>query len=241
MVVAAFRYPFRGPWLHRTALGSLLLALAPLVVPALVLAGYCLRVLETTLADEGPPPTFGDWARLARRGLGGAIVAGGFLVGPVAAVGIGLAALAGGGYGALAGVGRLLGRAGTGEVAVWTISLLAALVAALAALVAVAAVLASYALLPAALARYAATGSIRAAFDRQWLWATARSREYLAALVVLQVVPVGVAIVAAVAALTVVGLLAIPAIGFCATLGCCRLTGEAVRSASAGTPAAGPS
>ncbi|ELY63029.1 DUF4013 domain-containing protein, partial [Natronobacterium gregoryi] len=155
-------YPFRGPWLERTARGSLLVLGSVLLAPAVLLAGYCIRVLEATFEGREEPPPLEGWRDLSRRGVGAVAIGCCYLVGPLVVGAVAGVALGSVGYYALGVLAPLV----TSEAAIWGVSLVAAAIAALLALVFVAVTLVIYYLLPAALAVYARTGTVRAAFDR---------------------------------------------------------------------------
>lgn len=133
-------------WLKTVVIGGLLTLLGVFVVPAVLVAGYLVRVLRGTMHGDDVPPRFDDWGDLASDGLRAAVI--GFVYGLVPAVLIGVTAVlaglaAGPGprsgliVGALALVGGLLALA---------IGLLAAYV------------------VPAALANYAEQGRLGAGF-----------------------------------------------------------------------------
>ncbi|EMA38586.1 DUF4013 domain-containing protein [Halobiforma nitratireducens] len=224
------RYPVYSPWLERTIRGSLLVLGSILFLPALLLGGYCVRVLETTLAGRDEPPRLAplsDWRGLSRRGLGVVTIASAYVLAPLAAgvaVGVVVGAV---GYYALAALAPVV--AGN-AVARWGISALAAALAALFALLVVGATLLVYYALPAAIVRYAETGSVRAAFDRRAVVTLAFHREYAFAVAILQVVPLLVPVAAVAALATVVGVVAVPAVPFLAAVGCSRLLGVAAVS-----------
>lgn len=54
--------------------GGILTLLSPLVIPALLVLGYLLRVVEAVLDDRDDPPAFGSWGALLVDGLKAAIV-----------------------------------------------------------------------------------------------------------------------------------------------------------------------
>ncbi|SDQ31593.1 DUF4013 domain-containing protein [Natronobacterium texcoconense] len=220
-------YPFRGAWLDRTVRGSLLVLGSVLLVPAVLLAGYCVRVLETTLEGAEEPPPLEGWRELSRRGVGAVAIACCYLVGPLVAGAVAGAVLGGVGYFALGVLAPLV----TSETAIWGVSLVAAAIAALLALVFVAVTLVIYYLLPAALAVYARTRTVRAAFDRSTLQGIALSGRYFLSMAVLQLLPLVVPVVAVVCLLTVVGIVVLPAIPFVAALVSFRLIGVAVAEA----------
>lgn len=228
----ALSYPLRGPWLERTVLGGLLVIGAVLIVPVFVLAGYVVRVLETTLEGADEPPPLEGWSELAGRGLGAVAITLAYLLVPLLAGAL-LAVVAGTtGYYGLAELAPLVGGH---EELVWGISLVAALLAGLLSMVVFGVTLLVYYLLPAALTLYATAGTTRAAFDRDALRSLALRREYVLAMAVLQVVPLIVPVIALACLLTVVGVVALPAILFLLALASCRVLGLAVTDSRAAT------
>lgn len=221
----ALSYPIRGQWLERTVLGGLLVVGSVLVVPLFVLAGYVVRVLETTLEGAEKPPSLEGWSTLAARGVGAVAITLAYLLVPLLAGALLAAVVGTTGYYGLAELAPVVGGH---EELVWGISLVAALLAALLSIVVFGATLLVYYLLPAALTLYAMAGTTRAAFDRNALASLALSREYFLAMAVLQIVPLVVPVVALACLLTVVGIAALPAIPFLAMLYSCRLVGYAV-------------
>lgn len=71
--------------------GGILTLLSPLVIPALLVLGYTLRIVEAVMADEAEPPVFEDWVGLLVAGLKAAVVLVVYVVIPLA---VGLAVLA---------------------------------------------------------------------------------------------------------------------------------------------------
>jgi hypothetical protein len=137
--------------------GCHLLAEAVPVVPFVLVAGLLVRTLGHA-AGSREPPRFapGRLPGVAREGLGAALVAGCFLVVPVAV---------------LAATTGLAGRGGGPSALVVTLGGTAALAAAAPFLY----------LLPAGLAGYAVEGRLRAAFDRRRLRRAAGDARYLVA------------------------------------------------------------
>lgn len=156
----AVRFPLRGErrgdavaagWLCVLAHGLL-----P-VVPLVPLAGYLLRAMRTSgEGADAPPSVFADPVALLRTGVGGAALAVAY-AGPAVAVVI--LTLGGASAGGPLDPSSLLVLVAT---SVGAVTLLVA----------------AY-LLPVALARYAATGSLRAAFATRRLRRVARSGRYL--------------------------------------------------------------
>ncbi|RQG91464.1 DUF4013 domain-containing protein [Natrarchaeobius halalkaliphilus] len=229
-------YPRRGRALERTVVGGALVFGSVLVIPALVLIGYCVRVAETTLAGSDDPPEIapGTWRPLAVTGTAASVILLVYLVGPLALgtmLGLVVGAL---GYYGLLGLAPVVADHDT---LVWGTSVVAALVAALLALAFVAFTLVVYYHLPAALARYAETGSLRAAFERKPLVRIATTSEYALGMAALQLVPLVVPIVAVLCLVSIVGIVVLPAVPFVAALVSSRLIAVAVaRSRSADEP-----
>ncbi|OVE84613.1 DUF4013 domain-containing protein [Natronolimnobius baerhuensis] len=227
---AVLSYPTRGPGLERMLIGSLLVLGSVFVIPALVLAGYCIRILESTLAGHDEPPAlegrdWSEWRTLSRTGLEATAVAATYLFVPLAVgAGVALGATAAGYYGLLV----LAPLVGGHETLIWGLSLLAALFAALLALALIGSILAIYYVLPAALAVYAHTGTVRTAFDRSALWPIVSSLEYAVGMGILQLIPIAIPIAVLGCLLSVVGIVALPAIPFYAALVASRVLGAAV-------------
>jgi hypothetical protein len=143
------RYPANDEeWLTTMVVGGALTLFAPLVVPAVFLLGYLLRVLRSGMAGTDEPPVFDDWETLFREGLVAAVVVLVYQFVPIlvamVTVGTALAAFLTG-----LDVGLAFGLVGLfGGLALSTVLALAF----------------GY-LTPIALANYARTGEFGAAFD----------------------------------------------------------------------------
>lgn len=183
MIAEAFTYPWREEdWLRTVGVGGLLTLGAPLVLPALLLQGYLLRVLRSAVRGERTAPPFENWRGLLTDGARLLVVQVGYALVPaaVAAVGVGVAAagafwldrqvLEVGGLAVAGSGGVLLG------VAVFV--------------------------LPAGMAHFARERNLRAAFDVTTVARAAFSPEYVSAFA-LAVVVGAVGSVAAAAATTV--------------------------------------
>lgn len=135
-------YPSRSEQSLVTILiGGVLTMFSWLVIPALFVFGFLIRVLEQSAGGDEEPPAFDEWGDLAVKGVVGIVITVVFYLIPlVAFAGLGgLGALTGSGEGAVAGLGLAL---------VVSFVLFVALTF----------------VYPAALTNYAATGSIGAAF-----------------------------------------------------------------------------
>ncbi|WP_251342865.1 DUF4013 domain-containing protein [Haloplanus halophilus] len=133
-------------WVKTVLIGGLLTFFGFLLVPVVFVAGYLVRVLRATMHGDDAPPRFEDWGDLGRDGLYAVAIA--FVYGIVPGLLIGLTAA----FAALiAGPGPRSGLLVGGVTLVG--GLLALVVGLLAAYV-----------VPAAVANYAESGSVRAGF-----------------------------------------------------------------------------
>lgn len=93
---SALRYPWNGGDSGTTLVaGGILTLLGPLLVPAFLVLGYTLRVVESALADAEGPPRFEDWRALLIDGVKAAIVLVAYLLVPMVVAAFVLAAVAG--------------------------------------------------------------------------------------------------------------------------------------------------
>lgn len=143
-------YPRRNAgWMKEVLLGTLLAIGSPLVVPGLVVCGYCYRVIQAGIDASMELPSFAEWRSLLRQGwrLPVVIVA----------------------YGAIPGA-LFVGKpfVPLGGVAAIGLDLLVTLTALGAAYV-----------LPMGLARMADEGSVAAAFDMHDIGEIVLTREYV--------------------------------------------------------------
>jgi hypothetical protein len=75
LVKAALLYPWNDGDSGTTLVGGgILTLLSPLLVPGLLVLGYTLRVVETSMSGDNEPPVFDAWPELLVDGLKGAIV-----------------------------------------------------------------------------------------------------------------------------------------------------------------------
>ena len=96
MLSKAINYPRESDHVLKTVLiGGVLSLLSVLIIPALILGGYGIRVLRhTTLGDE-ELPQFGDWGKLAVDGLKGIAIAIAYLLVPIALFALSISVLSG--------------------------------------------------------------------------------------------------------------------------------------------------
>jgi len=210
MLEDGFSYPLRDDWIGRIVIGGVLGFLTVLVVPAFLIVGYLVRVLEKTIGGDEVPPEFTDWGDLLMKGVIGTIIGIAYTVVPVVAYGVVIAVVAGTG-GAVGGdAGALIGAVGV-----------------LLALAFVPVLFLVYYAVPAALSAYAARGELGAAFDPDLLKPALLSTEYLVAVLMPIVVAVVTWIATAVLAVTVVGLLLVPFVQFYGQVAVFRMFGTA--------------
>ena len=210
MLEDGLSYPVRGDWVGRTLIGGVLGFLSVFVIPTVVVLGYLVRVLETTVEGVDEPPAFDDWGNLLVRGVVASVIVVAYTLVPVLAYLVVVSVFVGAG-GIIGGdVGALVGVAG-----------------ALAALGLIPVVLVVYYAVPAALTAYATRGSIGAAFDVSVLKPVLVRSEYLVAVLAPLVVAVLLWIITAVLAVTIVGLLLVPFVQFYGQVAVFRMFGTA--------------
>lgn len=156
------------------ALDTLLVPVALLaLVPYLLVRGYYVRVVRTTLVEEFPtPPPFGDVSGLLRDGVTAVLITMGYLLPGVAV----LAPLAYVRTRDTDIVGLLLGE-GAAPAVVGAVTAGVGVVA----LFAVFALMAAAYVVPVAVANYAYEGGIRASFDLQTVVSGAATEDYVVA------------------------------------------------------------
>ena len=213
MLEDGLSYPVRGDWIGRIVIGGVLGLLSVFVIPAFLIVGYLVRVLERTVAGDEVPPEFAEWGDLLVNGLVGTVILIAYTIVPVIAYSILVAVVFGAG-GAIGGdAGALVGVVGL-LLALGFIPVL---------------FLISYAV-PAALTAYAARGELGAAFDVGLLKPTLLSTEYLVAVLMPIVVAIVTWILTGVLAVTVVGLLLVPFVQFYGQVAVFRMFGTAFAS-----------
>lgn len=215
MLGDAISYPrTNDDWLPTIAIGGILLILQFLIVPAVLVQGYYVRVLRDVSRGETVAPSFTDWGDLFVDGLKLLVVGIGYgLV--IAIPAVILSAIAGGGA---AAVGGESGGA---------IALLVSLV------VVVYSIAVSY-VVPAAVANFAAEDSIGAAFDFGTIRDVVTTGEYLRGILFGVLVAIVGGIVGSVLSILLVGIFVL----FYAQIGMyyCFARGYADGRAAAGLP-----
>lgn len=221
-------YPVRGDWIGRIAIGGLLAIVSFLILPAFLIVGYLIRVLETTVGGVDEPPAFEEWGDLFVKGLVGTVIGIIYSVIPFVVFGaigvvlfgiIGVAGSAGGDGGGLV--------AGLGVTALLLLLLLFIPV-----------LFAVYYMVPAALTNYAIEDSVGAAFDFETIKPILLSSDYLIATLMPLVVAVVLWIATTILSITVVGLLLVPFLQFYGQVAVFRMFGTAFKNVDNRTPAA---
>lgn len=154
MLSEALEYPRNSDdWLKTILIGGVLSLFSWLLVPAILVAGYIVRVLRSAMAGEETPPVFDDWGDLLGDGLRATVI--GLVYGLIPALVFAVVAV----FGGLLASGNSNLLAGLGGLTIL-----------LGGLVALVLGLAAAYVLPAALANFAETGRMGAGFS----WSTLR-------------------------------------------------------------------
>ncbi len=144
MLEEAIDYPRRGDgWLARIGIGGILYLLSFLIIPLFLIEGYLYRVLAGTVRGDEQPPDWGDWLGLFVDGVKMFVVQIVYALVPVVLIVAGAMLTA------------------TGAMTADALEIVGWLVVALGFIVSI---LVAY-LIPAALANFARTGQLGAAFD----------------------------------------------------------------------------
>ncbi|WP_458205425.1 DUF4013 domain-containing protein [Haladaptatus sp. NG-SE-30] len=175
-------------------IGGLLAILGFLIIPALIVEGYVIRVLRRVSAGDTEAPTFDDWTKLAVDGLKAVVIGFVYLIIPalIAAVFVGGGVALANDTPALGGLIAVLGGVLTliTGLAVWYVA-------------------------PAAFVRFAEKNSIGAAFDFESLTPVLRDREYATGwLLALGILVVAGVIASALSVVPLIGWLAAILVGF---------------------------
>lgn len=223
MLRDGFSYPVRGDWIGRIIIGGILGLFSPLVVPAIIIVGYLVRVLEETIGGKEVPPEFDKWGDLLTKGVFGTVILVAYTIVPIIAYTALIAVVFGAG-GAIGGdAGGLIGVVGL-----------------LLALAFVPVLFLIYYAVPAALAAYASRGELGGAFDSALLKPTLFSTDYLVAVLMPIVVAVVTWVITGVLAVTIFGLVLVPFVQFYGQVAVFRMFGAAFASVNDGIDAEQP-
>lgn len=210
MLEDGLSYPVRGDWIGRVIIGGVLGFLSWLVIPAFLLFGYFVEVLESTVAGEETPPEFEEWGDLLVRGIVATVIALAYVILPMIAYALFVMVVIGTG-GVIGGdAGALIGGLGL-----------------LAALAFIPVVFLAYYAVPAALTAYAVRDDAAAAFDIGLLKPTLLSVDYLVAVLMPLVVAFVLWIATGILAVTVIGLMLVPFVQFYGQVAVFRMFGIA--------------
>ncbi|GAB3312504.1 DUF4013 domain-containing protein [Haloplanus rallus] len=197
-------------WVQTVLIGGLLSLLGVLILPAILVAGYLVRVLRGTMHGDDVPPRFDDWGPLAGDGVRAVVIA--FVYGVVPGLLVAATAAAGA---LIAGPGPRSGLLVGGVVLVGGLFAL------------IAGLLAAY-VVPAAVANYAERGSLRAGFAVDDLRPVLSSGTYATAWLLAFALLVGAGIVAgALNAVPVLGTLVGAFLSFYAAVAAYYVVGHA--------------
>ena len=218
MIQDALGYPRTGDdWTKTVLIGGILSLLGVLVVPTVLVLGYLVRVLERTMHGDEQPPEVDDWGGLLVDGIQAFAITLAYVFVPAA---VGAAVVVGGvlSFAVVGGSGAGSGAAGGAGVAVLVVGSLLTLALSL---------LAAY-VIPAAIAAFAETGRIGAAFSAADLRPALTSGTYATAWAVAFAVVVGAGLAAgALNAIPVVGFVIGGFIGFYAGVAAHYIVGHA--------------
>ncbi len=210
MLRESLHYPQNGEDRLKTlVIGGALALLSFLLLPAVVLAGYYVRVVRSVRDGQTDPPAFDDWGRLFSEGLRAI-----FIVIVYAIVPAMLVALAGI-FGAMAGV---IAVASDGATTNFAAAGVLGLVAGLFALAALVVGLVVWYVLPAAFVRYVTEGSVGAAFDFGALRSVVTTGSYARAWLLAFLVFLLGGVVTGILSATVVASILSPWVGFYAAV-----------------------
>lgn len=197
MIAEGISYPLEGEGaLKRIVIGAVLGFASVLVIPAFLVTGYLLRVLEGAAHGNDQPPAFDEWGEMFVSGLKATLVILAYGILPIGVMMVFVLTIAAGGA-AGGGPGQLL--AGLGIIGILLSLLVSFLI---------------YYVVPAALTNFAVEGSLGAAFDFGTLKSVLTSADYLIAWVVPFVLAFVVNIVTAVLFATIIGILLVPLVQF---------------------------
>jgi hypothetical protein len=96
MLSEAINYPRENDHMLKTVLiGGVLSLLSILIIPALILGGYIVRVLRHTTTGDNELPEFGNWGRLTLDGLKALVIGIAYLLVPIVLFGLSISVLSG--------------------------------------------------------------------------------------------------------------------------------------------------
>ncbi|GCF12162.1 hypothetical protein Harman_00970 [Haloarcula mannanilytica] len=225
MLEDALRYPWNGEQKVETILiGGVLSLLGVFFIPVLFVYGYLIRTLRAVHAgDDEVPPVFDEWGDLLVEGLVAFLISLVYSLVPLVVLGLAFASL-------VLPFSVVTSTNGDPASGLAIGGLLLALVAIV---VTVAVSLGAVYLLPAAVAAYAVTGRVGAAFSPGTLRAIGGSGTYAVGWVVAVAIAIGAQVVGGIVSATVIGAVLIPFISFYGSVAGAYAIGTAVREVPA--------
>jgi len=225
MLEDAIRYPWNGERKVETLLiGGVLSLLGVFFIPVLFVFGYLVRVIRAVNdGDTEVPPVFEEWGDLLVEGLVAFLITLVYSLVPLVVIGLAIASF-------ILPASVVTTAAGEPATGIAVGGLLLALVVVV---VTVVVSLGVAYLLPAAVAAYAVTGGIGAAFSPGTLRAIGGSQTYAVAWLVAVAIAIGAQVVGGFASATVIGAVLVPLISFYGNVAGAYAIGTAVREVPA--------
>lgn len=218
MIEDGLSYPFEGnEAVKNLVIGGLLNVFGFLVLPVLIVQGYYIAVLRTTIQGYDQMPAFQEWGTLLVDGLKAAVITFVYSIVPLILFVVLMSVLGAGANGSSDGI-----IAGFGLLFLLLLFLAYALIAYLA---------------PAALSHFAYEGSFGAAFDFGTITDVITHGEYLKAFVMAIVVGFLIGIVAIILQITIIGIILLPWLYFYAGAAIFRMYARAYATAISGRQA----
>jgi len=221
----ALRYPWNGEQKVETLLvGGVLSLLGVFFIPVLFVYGYLVRVVRAVHGgNDEIPPVYDEWGELLVEGLVAFLISLVYSLVPLVVIGLAIASFI-----LPASVVTTAGGEPSAGIAIG--GLLLALVVIV---VTVVVSLGAAYLLPAAVAAYAVTGRVGAAFSPGALRTIGGSGTYAVAWVVAVGIAIGAQVVGGFASVTVVGVVLVPFISFYGNVAGAYAIGTAIREVPA--------
>ena len=236
MLEDAIRYPWNGEQKVETILvGGVLSLLGVFLIPVLFVYGYLVRVIRAVSdGDDEVPPVFDEWGDLLVEGLVAFLISLVYSLVPLVVVGLMIASFVLPFSVVTTASGEPMAGLAVGGVILALVVVAVTLVVSLGA---------AY-LLPAAVAAYAVTGRVGAAFSPGTLRPIVGSQIYAVAWLVAVGVTIGAQLIGGVASVTVIGAVLVPFVSFFGNVAAAYAIGTAMQEVSAvgpepETPAAG--
>jgi len=206
MLEDAIRYPWTGEQKVETILiGGVLSLLSVFFVPVLFVFGYLVRVIRAVSdGDDEEPPVFDEWGDLLVEGLVAFLIALVYSLVPLVVIGLAAASFVLPASVVTTAVGEPTPGIAVGGLLLALVVVVVTVVVSLGA---------AY-LLPAAVAAYAVSGRVGAAFSPGTLRAIGGSQTYAVAWLVAVAIGIGAQVVGGFASATVIGAVLVPLVSF---------------------------